>query len=155
MNPYIHVRVRGVILVDDHVLLAHAKGASNTFLPGGQVEVGESLHHALVREMAEEIQCACHVSNYLGAVEHQWSEGDHCQHEINHVFVATLSGVSSIAPIASHEAHLEFFWARPSELSRHNLLPSPLIGFIQRYAEGEPGILWASTLSPRYEAPAL
>ena len=39
MNDAIHILVRGVVIVDGHVLLAHAKDAANTFLPGGHVEV--------------------------------------------------------------------------------------------------------------------
>ena len=146
MNETIHILVRGVIIVDDHVLLAHAKDAANTFLPGGHVEVGESLAHALSRELAEELGCASRVANYLGLVEHQWNAGDYRQHELNHLFLASLTGITSTQALPSRESHLEFRWARLAELTNHNLLPAPLTGIIQRHAQGKRGPVWASTL---------
>ena len=147
MTDFIHILVRGVIIVDGHVLLAHAKDAANTFLPGGHVEVGESLAHALRRELAEELGCTGHVTDYLGLVEHQWSDGDYRQHELNHLFLASLAGITATQVMPSREPHLEFHWARPAELTSHNLLPAPLTGIIQRHAQGEHGPVWASTFS--------
>ena len=147
MNDAIHILVRGVVIVDGHVLLAHAKDAANTFLPGGHVEVGESLAHALSRELAEELGCPSRVADYLGLVEHQWSAGDYRQHELNHLFLVSLTGITSTQAMPSREPHLEFRWARLSELASHNLLPAPLTGIIQRHAQGERGPVWASTFS--------
>ena len=145
MNSSIHILVRGVILVDDHILLAHAKGAANTFLPGGHVEVGEGLAHALRREIAEELGCVCRVADYLGLVEHQWSDGDYRQHELNHLFLASLDGITATQVLPSREPHLEFLWARLSELSGHNLLPAPLIEIIRRHNQNARGPFLEST----------
>ena len=63
-----HYRVRGIIIVDGKVLLAHQIEASNTFLPGGHIESGEGAQAALVRELYEETgyiageRCAFDVS---------------------------------------------------------------------------------------------
>ncbi|MHB1395098.1 MAG: NUDIX domain-containing protein [Clostridia bacterium] len=50
-----HMIVRAVIISDYHILLAHQKGADNTFLPGGHIEIGESAVAALKREVREEL----------------------------------------------------------------------------------------------------
>ena len=148
-NTSIHILTRGVISTAGHLLLARAKGAANTFLPGGHVELGESLAGALVREIAEEIGCAGKVSDYLGLVEHQWGEGPSRHHELNHVFAVSLEGVTDTTPLASREDHLEFLWVRPADLSQHNLLPVPLNDFIQRHGRGERGPFWACTFPSR------
>jgi len=75
-NDYIRIVVHAVIVVDGYLLVAHCKGATNTFLPGGHVEFGESLPTALTRKLFEEVGLCVQVSNYIGMVEHQWIESD-------------------------------------------------------------------------------
>jgi ADP-ribose pyrophosphatase YjhB (NUDIX family) len=52
----VHVRVTGVVIEDDHILLLNQDTGSGRAwsLPGGKVEEGESVSAALVREMREE-----------------------------------------------------------------------------------------------------
>jgi ADP-ribose pyrophosphatase YjhB (NUDIX family) len=52
----VHVRVTGVVVEDDRILLLNQDTGSGRAwsLPGGKVEEGESLSDALVREMGEE-----------------------------------------------------------------------------------------------------
>lgn len=146
-NNYIRVVVRGVILVDGCVLVAHCKGATNTFLPGGHVEFGESLTAALARELFEEAGLDVQVSNYIGMVEHQWIEGDRPQHQINHIFAALLPNVHIPPLLESREDHLEFLWVEPAELSKHNLLPSPLIELVKNFINGDQSAFWKSTFA--------
>ncbi|MED1478413.1 NUDIX domain-containing protein, partial [Bacillus pseudomycoides] len=57
-NPFHHL-VRGIFIKDSKVLLAQAKGYTNTFLPGGHIEFGESSKDALIREIEEELGRFC------------------------------------------------------------------------------------------------
>lgn len=148
MSHHIRIVVRGVILVDGYVLIARCKGATNTFLPGGHVEFGESLSTALARELLEEVGLCIQVSVYLGAVEHQWVEKDRQRHQINHVFAALLPNVNGLLPLESREDHLEFVWVSPFDLPKHNLLPSPLIELVTHFIDGDRSAFWKSTFAP-------
>jgi len=64
-----HLIARAVILNGDSVLLARQKGMSNTFLPGGHINIGESAVTALKREIYEELGLELDVEGY------RWSCG--------------------------------------------------------------------------------
>ena len=53
-NPFHHL-ARAVFIHENKILLAQAKGDTNTFLPGGHVEFGESAKETLKREIQEEM----------------------------------------------------------------------------------------------------
>ena len=50
------------------------------------------MHDAIARELGEEFGRPCVVGDYLGAIEHAFSEGDTTRHEVNHLFRVTLPG---------------------------------------------------------------
>ncbi len=54
-----------MILNGDSVLLARQKGMSNTFIPGGHINIGESAVTALKREIYEELGLELDVEGYL------------------------------------------------------------------------------------------
>jgi 8-oxo-dGTP pyrophosphatase MutT (NUDIX family) len=143
-----HILARALILkvqpAGTVVLLAQNVGKRHTFLPGGHVDPGEGLEHALVREHQEELGISIEVVAYLGAVEHQFTEGEKEHYEVNHVFLATLA--EPLDEPQSQEAHLRFFWCPVSALAEHNLQPEPLQALIARHVAGARSIWWASTL---------
>jgi 8-oxo-dGTP diphosphatase len=138
-----HILARGIILVDNHVLVAKAVDATTTFLPGGHVEVGESMPATLERELLEELGLVVKMERYLGAIEHK--HGSPEEYEINHVFAARCD-LQKIQPLSSREAQLEFKWLPLDSLEANNLLPPPMVQLVQNYAEGKVESFWASTL---------
>ncbi|MBM6382435.1 MAG: hypothetical protein JSY10_00370 [Paenibacillus sp.] len=56
-----HHLARGIIISQDQVLLAHAIGHQNTFLPGGHIEFGESAPDALKEKLKR--SWGCHVTS--------------------------------------------------------------------------------------------
>lgn len=55
MESVMQVRVTGILIEDEKVLLVKQKVANrNWSLPGGRVENGETLEEAMIREMREE-----------------------------------------------------------------------------------------------------
>jgi len=142
-----HLIARAVILNDDHVLLAHKKGMSHTFLPGGHINIGESAVAALKREIDEELGLKLDVEGYLGAVEASWEGGGAEQFEINHIFKASINGACSSSLLKSQEDHLEFLWSSIDDLYANNMLPHPLKKLITNCAAGDRSIWWESTLA--------
>jgi 8-oxo-dGTP pyrophosphatase MutT (NUDIX family) len=141
-----HYLVRGIVFANGKVLLAHQLGASNTFLPGGHIESGESAELALIREIKEEIGKTAIVKRFIGAVECVWTENNQDNHEINLIFEAAIPNVGSDTPPQSLEAHLEFIWAEPVELKIHNLQPYPLVECLSDWKLGKYYGLWGSSL---------
>ena len=119
-----HYLARGIILKRGKVLLAHLKGAENTFLPGGHIKTGEKAESALLREIEEEIGKKAIIKQFTGAVECSWVENDQRNHEINLLFEVQIPDLDPSEPLASRESHLEFFWGESNRFAR----PQPPAG---------------------------
>ena len=145
----IELLVRAVMVDDGRFLIAHTKGAGNVYLPGGHVETGEGMKHALARELHEELGVDVEVGEYLGAVEHAWEVAGVHSHEINHCFVVTSPELRAIQPPHSQEDHVEFFWLSPSEFEERNLQPAPLRQLLPRRRTESRRLWWASTIATR------
>lgn len=145
----IELLARAVIEIGGKFLIAHTKGASNVFLPGGHIEPGEGMRRTLVRELREELGIQIEVGEYLGAVEHSWTSGGATTHEINHVFTASAPTISIDSAPGSLEDQVEFMWLSPKELRDHNLQPAPLQELLTIWTGEPPHTWWASTILAR------
>lgn len=113
---------RAIIRRDDQILLAQQRGRSWSFLPGGHVEPGECVEHALVREITEELGAQAKIAGLAGVIEHCYIEDGVTHHELNLVFEAAITDP---AP-ASKEDHLEFRWLPLDQLAGTDLRPGAL-----------------------------
>ncbi|RUL50348.1 NUDIX domain-containing protein [Lysinibacillus antri] len=146
MKEIFHHIVRGVLIEDNKVLLVQSKGYLNTFLPGGQIELGESAKDALGREFEEELGITCTVGDFLGVVEHKWAHNGVIHFEVNQVFEIKESELQKDVKPISAESHLEFSWCNVNELSDKNLQPYPFRELIKNHLNGSKDIWWESTL---------
>lgn len=133
----IEVIARALILRDDEILLAHAKGENNTFLPGGHVEFGEFTTAALKRELEEELGVETETLEFLGVLEYQYgifTKKNEIHHEINLIFHTKIKdGFPCEDEMKSKEKKLEFFWVKINQLKKYNLLPEPLTELIPKW----------------------
>ena len=139
-----HYLARGIIWAEGRVLLAHQKGAANTFLPGGHIDSGERAEAALIREIEEEIGLTGTIKGFAGALEARWEENGQPNAEINLLFALSIPNLEADIPPESFESHLEFLWAAPQELEGHNLLPAPLIDCLTNWDPSRP--FWGSAM---------
>ena len=144
-NPFHHL-ARGIFIKDNKVLLAQATGHSNTFLPGGHIEFGESAKDALIRENDEELGITCTVVSLLGLVEHKWEKKGVLHCEINQVFEVTNEELTTGLNPESRESHLKFFWCNADDLDTINLQLYPFRNLIKNYLNGNKDVWWESTL---------
>lgn len=136
---------RALIVDDNHILIARIKDA-HSFLPGGGIELGESAHTALKRELSEELGIInCEITRFLGVVEFGIREKGY--HEINHMFEVKTTELSASTVPKSLESHLEFYWIEPTleKLRHHNVLPYLIQETIPKIiSEGKP--IWVSNM---------
>ncbi len=109
----------GAVVVDDDALLLIRRrndpGAGRWSLPGGRVEWGETLAHALVRELAEETGIECVIGELIGWVERI----DDAHHFVIFDFAATP--LSFEDPVAGDDA-LEVRWVPIEEVDQLDLV---------------------------------
>ena len=119
MTNVVEVAVGAVALRDNELLLVRrgrGPAAGEWSVPGGRVQVGEELHEAVVREVAEETGIEVVVERFLGWVERI---GD------THHFVILDFAVSVLdpaqTPVAGDDA-AEVAWVSLAELDGMHLV---------------------------------
>lgn len=94
----------------NQVLLLKATYADHAWgLPGGALDIGETIHQALVRECQEEIGCDVEVESLSGVYFHQAVQ--------SHAFIFKCK-VSEHADIQLSDEHSEYRWFNLDELSK-------------------------------------
>ena len=134
------VGVGGVVVRDGSVLLIR-RGKEplrgRWVVPGGTVELGETLEEALVREMEEETGLVVEPLEILTVFDRIQREGDRVVY--HYVIVDFLCRWRSGEAKAASDA-LEVAWAGPADLPRFDLPPKALevVGDALRRASAGP-----------------
>lgn len=129
----IYVKVRSLIIDNGKLLIAKPSNASFSFLPGGQVEFGETMESALIRELGEELGIEARVGPFLGVIEGHYTAQEEQHHEYNFVYCLEDHQLSSSFDPPSREDNLEFFWHPIDDLISVNLLPQTLQDLIPEW----------------------
>ena len=115
------VAVGAVALQDGSILLVrrgHGPAAGTWSVPGGRVEMGETLHEAVVREVHEETGLHVAVDRFLG-----WLERIHPEEGKAHFVILDFAVTSldpNAEPVAGDDA-AEVAWIPVSDLADYRL----------------------------------
>ena len=104
----------------------HGPAAGTWSVPGGRVELGETLHEAVVREVAEETGLAVVVDRFLGWVERIAERQQ--EHFVILDFAVTVLDADA-EPSAGDDA-AEVAWVPVDELGDYRLTPG-LLDFLE------------------------
>lgn len=146
METQFHLRARAVIYHKGKILLNQGKGKSNTFLPGGHIEIGESIIATLEREAQEEFGREINVKEFLGVIEQSFGDENITHFEINHIFHVEIVDIEKNPEIHSLEDDSIFMWASLDELDAYNLFPISLRDFIKKWIAGDRSVWWNSNM---------
>ena len=83
-------RVGAIVLREGHVLLTRNLSENYWFTPNGRVEIGESAHAAIDREIKEELGVTGRIDRLLWSSENFFRMGEISHHEIALYFLVTL-----------------------------------------------------------------
>lgn len=141
----IEIISRGVCIVDNYLLLCHGRGHTNTYLPGGHIEKGESAATALEREIKEELGIKAHAGRFLGAVENQFEQKGRQVDEISLLFELEIPGLEPGADVPVVEEWLDFRWERLDNLDAAELEPEVALDLLASLADdSQGGVGWGS-----------
>jgi len=125
----------GAVAVADGAILLVRRGrgpaAGEWSVPGGRVQLGETLHEAVVREVAEETGLEVVVARFLGWVERIGDEPEPYHYVILDFAVDCLD--PSAHPVAGDDA-AEVEWVPIAELSERGLVAG-LLDFLEQSGE--------------------
>ena len=122
-------RVAAIVLDDDCLLLHRVQGEAFWTLPGGRVNVGESVQAAICREFEEELATPEDCGHLACVGENFFGHEQMVHHEIGLYFYASLPTDSRYkGKQVTHKGveinrHLEFKWFEVQQLSHVDMRP--------------------------------
>jgi len=135
--PRPRLAVRGLLLIDDRLLLVNAYGGGQSDLlcaPGGGVEMHSSLHDNLIREFHEETGLSVAVG--LPCLVNEFHAPDRDFHQVDIYFRVTLVAGDPAAPWIDPEGIVtERHLIAREDMPRHRYKPDSL-----------PDVAWSDTL---------
>lgn len=117
-----HIHVVGAVILQDGLVLCAQRGSDSSLpglweFPGGKIELGESKHVALRREISEELDCTIEVGAEVLTTVHE--------HESGSVTLTTFyCHIVEGTPRLMEHASMK--WLRPDELDTLEWAPADI-----------------------------
>ena len=119
------VRISGILISHDGLLLVKCDGIDDYLLPGGKVEDGESDLDTLRRELKEELNITLTDAEFFGEYERLANPEESGDRHIVRVraYVAGFEG----EPVPDQDEVLEIAWASMSDLESEKYPLNPIL----------------------------
>lgn len=116
------IPVVGAVIVNDGLILCAQRGPSGALggmweFPGGKIEAGETPREALVREIAEELDCVVHVGSEVTTTRHEYDFG---------IVTLTTFYCDLVSGTPQLTEHSETRWLAPAELAELAWAPADI-----------------------------
>ena len=124
-----HIRVSALIMRGDTALLVRQSKGPQTYwlLPGGALELGETLEEAVHREVREECSIGLTLRGPLGVVESISPDRGRSRHVVHFMYAATAA--PNAEAVASDSAILEVRWVTAQEVGSMVVHP-PIVDLV-------------------------
>jgi len=93
-------------------------------IPGGQLELGETLAQAAVREVREETGIECEIDGVIGVYSNPHHIIAYDDGEVRQEFSICFRASKSGGTLATSEESKEASWFKPNQISELNIHPS-------------------------------
>ena len=145
-----NVRVAGIAVREDHVLVHRGTDEDFWTFPGGRLEFGEESSQALVREMGEELGVPVDVGQLFFTVENFFPYAGRFYHELSYYYAMSLpetfpfSDREIVHRCRDEGTELEFRWLPTplAALEGARLQPAFLRQRLQRLPRATEHIVW-------------
>ena len=146
-NGKFRLRVSGMIIKNNKLLVHETQKFNGYCLPGGHVEVGESTKQAILREMKEELKINVKITNLFCINENIYDTGETTSQEINYYYklenLDFLPDESfSVKEIDKGiEKEHKFAWIDINDLCDKNFKPDHMAKIIMKNLESKDNVI--------------
>lgn len=132
-----NLRVGGIAIVDNCIMLNREVNQKFWFIPGGRIECGEDSRAAIIREMKEEINQDIDVVKIECMIENFFKTKDAKYHEIGIYYRINVKGLwEGSKYIKDGNGELEYKWIKLEDLESLKLYPEVIKDVILKKKRG-------------------
>ena len=135
-NYKLNVRVAGIIIHNNKILVHKDINSDHYALIGGRVKIGEDSENALKREIQEELGKKVDIIKYISTIENFFDMKNSKYHEILFIYQAEFiededKKIDYTLKNIEGKDHLHYEWIDLDKIEQYPLLPKAIKGVLK------------------------